>query len=98
LVSYISFKKFLWRALLVCAALVLLSYLSDTLLFKYQAAHSQPGSPFDTVTVYMATPMKNGQVQLFYQHPQSLSCVRTIFPHSGYEPCWYLSQSSVKMI
>jgi hypothetical protein len=98
LVSYLTVKKYFWRTIQLCLFLLLLCYVSDTLLFKYRAAHSQPGRPFDSVTAYVAAPMKNGSVQLFYGHPQQFACIRAIFPHAGYSPCWYVSETPVKMI
>jgi hypothetical protein len=96
-VSYISLKRFVLRGLLLAVVLLALVYGFDYLFARYRA-NGPSATVYGTVTVYMATEMKNGQVQLFYRNPQPIKCVRSLFPQLGYAPCWYLSRSPVKMI
>jgi hypothetical protein len=97
-VSYTKLKSYVIRALLLCVVLIAVVYMSDYLIAQYRASHGNAGSVYGTVTVYLATEMKNGQVQLFYRNPMPMKCVRTLFPQLGYTPCWYLSRSPVKMV
>ena len=53
------------------------------------------GDPFDVITYphLLVIPQKGNQVEyaLDAQSPmESDPCVRSLFPHFGYTPCWYV--------
>ena len=52
------------------------------------------GNPFGVVTVdhYYAVQQKSGKTQFIFDPPAPQTCVHTLFPHSGWLPCWYLSR------
>lgn len=33
---------------------------------------------------------KNGKTEFDYNPPAPATCVHSLFPHLGYQPCWYL--------
>jgi hypothetical protein len=48
-----------------------------------------------------AIPLKNGNVEyeLDARQPEvTVTCVRALFPHLGYQPCWYVRRNSQKPI
>ena len=49
-------------------------------------------SPFSTVTVrpYYDVGLKSGKSEFYFLDPQKQTCVNSLFPHLGYDPCWYL--------
>jgi hypothetical protein len=52
-----------------------------------------PGrNPFAVVTVQRSYSVmkKDGKPDFYFDPPQNQTCVRSLFPHLGYEPCWYL--------
>jgi hypothetical protein len=98
LVPYIVVKRYFQRGLLLCLALLALTYLSDYLIFHYRAAYSSSGSAYGTVNLYVAETKKNGSVELYYRNPEATVCARSLFPHSGYTPCWYLGRLTEKVI
>lgn len=59
-----------------------------------------PGGPLDTVQVQRTyeIPHKDGRAEFAFAEPQTVTCVRSIFPHLGYSPCWYLKRHSQQMI
>jgi len=68
-------------------------YLGDYLAVRF------PGSrnPFGTVNVqpYYAIHLKNKKTEFdFDVPPQTNVCVRSLFPHLGYPPCWYASRKT----
>ena len=69
--------------LLGAAALV---YLGDT------AAYYLRGQPTDKVTVsrYMSAPLKGDKTEYYYEGTGPVSCSKSLFPQSGWQPCWYL--------
>ncbi len=44
------------------------------------------------VTRYYMIPQKNGKTEFVFQPPEPQKCVRSLFPHGGYAPCWYLNR------
>lgn len=80
--------RLLKRIALGIIAAVCLVYAGDYLLLR---AHL-PGS-VGTVQVqpYYAVPQKDGKTEFILADPESVSCVHSLFPHMGDQPCWYLS-------
>jgi len=59
-----------------------------------------PRGPLDTVQVQRTyeIPHKDGRAEFAFAEPQTVTCVRSIFPHLGYSPCWYLKRHSQQLI
>jgi hypothetical protein len=75
-----------------------LVYLGDDLAGRYRMAHRSGGGPLEEVPVYTATRLKNGKVEVFYGSPEMRTCIRAVFPHFGYSPCWYLARRKIDLI
>jgi hypothetical protein len=90
-------KRKLWRLLAVIPGLLGLLYIGDYLSIRYRI----PGhrDQFGTVNVqsYYAIE-KSGKTEYAYQDPQAETCVKSLFPHFGYTPCWYASRHLEKRI
>lgn len=75
----------------VAALLVtfLLLYAGDWLVLRARAAH---GSAYSSVQVqeYLATPLKGNKAEYDYMGTISQTCDRSLFPHGGQPPCWWL--------
>jgi hypothetical protein len=67
-------------------------YLGDDLSVRFRI----PGSrePFGTVAVrrFDAISEKNNRTEYVYEDAVAVTCVRSLFPHLGYQPCWYLTR------
>jgi hypothetical protein len=76
----------------------LVTYAGDYLSLRYRI----PGrrDQFATVTVqpYYAIHEKNGKTEYDYAPPENQVCVRSLFPHFGYSPCWYVKRHTDKRI
>ncbi len=70
----------------------LLLFCADFLLFRLRVATNR--DPYGSVVVshYYAVLQKNGKTQFIFDPPASETCVHALFPHSGMNPCWYLSR------
>jgi hypothetical protein len=55
---------------------------------------------FGTVTVrrYYAAMKKDGKPDYYFNPPEPVTCVHSIFPHFGCQPCWYLSRHTTQKI
>ncbi len=58
----------------------------------YTSDSRRPSESLKTLCV-LAIPEKNGKTEyeVDAQNPeQTITCVHSFFPHSGYSPCWYV--------
>jgi hypothetical protein len=82
------------RILIGLSVAVALLYLGDGLLLHFRH------DPLGLVVVerYDAIPEKNGKTEFSFEEPTNQTCVRALFPHMGYPPCWYLRRHSEQRI
>ena len=88
-------------ALRVVGVIVLFSlvtYAGDYLSIRYRIPKGR--DQFATVTVqpYYAIHQKNGKTEYDFAPPENQTCVRSLFPHFGYSPCWYVKRHTEKRI
>ena len=100
LASIVDFRE---RALALLVALVALVYAGDYVAVRLRAAFPRLGSAFGSVQMerLYAIPLKNGRTEyeLGARQPEvTAQCVHALFPHFGYNPCWYLRRNSEKPI
>jgi len=64
----------------------------DLGLFRLRVAAQR--NPYGSVVVsrVYAVQQKNGKTQFIFDPPAPETCVKALFPHSGMQPCWYLSR------
>jgi hypothetical protein len=77
--------------------LVFLIYVGDSLSIRFHFPHRDP---FGTVQVqpYYAVRLKNHRIEYTMADPETETCVHSLFPQSGYTPCWYLSRHTQRRI
>jgi hypothetical protein len=83
------------RVLYGLILLLAIAYGYDYASIRRRASAHTPGDPYDVVTYphLLAIPEKGNKVEyaLDAQAPfVTESCVHSLFPHSGYTPCWYV--------
>jgi len=91
------------RTLTVAALLPALMYAGDYFFVRYRMAHRNAGDAFGTVQMerLYAIPQKDGRIAYEFDARQpdvTMPCVRSLFPHMGNSPCWYLQRNSKKPI
>jgi hypothetical protein len=91
------------RTAVLVVALMAIVYAGDYAVVRLRAAHPRLGDAFASVQVVrlLAIPLKNGRTEyeLDALQPQvTVTCVRALFPHLGYQPCWYVRRQSQKPI
>ena len=72
-----------------------LVYAADYLYLRVRMRHPTPNSPFESMTRtrVLAIPQKSGKFdyQIDQTQPvETITCVHSLFPHYGDQPCWYL--------
>ncbi|SRR5229473_8428365 len=84
-------KRILIGALVALA----LAYCGDYLFLRLRMLHPTPADPFESIKSLriLAIPEKNGKTEyeVDAQNPvQTVTCAHSLFPHSGFSPCWYV--------
>jgi hypothetical protein len=82
----------------VVAAVLLLTafaFVLDYIVLRFRMLHATVTAPFEYLTRnrLLAIKVKNGtyQYELDQVNPtETLTCVHSLFPHFGDQPCWYL--------
>ncbi len=79
-------------SLLAAAAFCAFVYVGDFAVFRLR------GNPLGQVQVssYMAATLKNDKTALYFEGSGTVPCARSLFPQSGWEPCWYLRRHSLR--
>jgi len=92
-----SLRRILLRTLVAAVALYLVIYAGDFLWLQLRAHYPVVGPTTGSVhrIRLLAIPLKNNKVeyQIDAQKPEEdLPCVRSLFPHAGIRPCWYVTR------
>jgi len=82
------------RVVITLFVVITFVYMGDTLVLRLRS------QPLESVVVerYDAIPEKNNKTEFAFEPPVNQPCVRALFPHQGYEPCWYLRRHSEQRI
>jgi hypothetical protein len=88
-----------WAGYIFAGVVVVLlaGYLADTGVFLLRPSfHAQS---LDTVKVVTtaAIPLKSGKTELDAEGSIVVTCSRSIFPQSAYQPCWYLRRHASRV-
>jgi hypothetical protein len=88
-------KRAIRIVLPAAAGLVALIYVGDYLSLTFQIPKR---AQFGTVRMqpYLAVPRKDGRTEFLLDDPFDQTCVRSLFPHFGESPCWYLERERRK--
>jgi hypothetical protein len=73
-------------------------YVVEDVRVRYRMRRAETEEVMGAETFYYATLRKDGRVEIFWDQPQTEICVRSLFPHEGYRPCWYAHRSPVRTI
>jgi len=87
------------KAILIAIPLLMVAlYTVDYMWLRFRMTYPSSGPAFGTVRFYLATPIKGGKEEIFFDQPQTETCVRSLFPHLGYSPCWYSREKVVRVL
>ncbi|MFZ3214173.1 MAG: hypothetical protein WA188_21920 [Terriglobales bacterium] len=77
-------------ALIVVLGFCALLYAGDYATVRYHIPRSR--DPLATVEVqpYYVVPLKDGKTEFMFLPTENQVCVRSLFPHLGHSPCWYV--------
>lgn len=76
-------------------ALILLLYAGDWGMLHIRASRGTAYKTFQ-VEQYLSTPLKGNKAEYDYMGTQPQQCARSLFPQSGYVPCWWLARHTTR--
>lgn len=86
------------RNLIVAGLVVCLVYIGDYAAVRFRIPNGRNSLGTVQVRRYYSVTKKNGEPDFYFNPPQDQVCVRSLFPHLGYSPCWYLNRHKVQKI
>jgi hypothetical protein len=80
------------RIALAVVGVMVLVYAADysAARFPFPKGHQPLG--VITVRPYLAVPQKSGKSEFYFLDPKQQTCVNSLLPHLGYNPCWYVQR------
>jgi len=85
------------RIFLIAVAALVVLYIGDYLHLRYLMSRSKAAA-FGNVTEFDSMTVKGGKTEYFFDQPENIVCVHSLFPHFGDNPCWYARRQTVKSI
>jgi hypothetical protein len=90
-------KRVILKTSGILVLLAVVSYAGDYGSLRFRIPEREQ---FGTVSV---TPLyaiheKNGKTEYDLAQPEIVTCVHSLFPQFGYQPCWYVSRHTQKRI
>jgi hypothetical protein len=84
-----AWKQLLGRTGLGLVVSFVLLYAGDWIVLRYRMAH---GTAYGSVEVdqFLATPLKGSKMEYDMVGSFQQTCARSIFPHGGTPPCWWV--------
>ena len=88
-------KQIAGRVVAAVLFLTAFAFVLDYIVLRARMLHAAVPAPFENLTRnrLLAIKVKNGtyQYELDQVNPtETLTCVHSLFPHFGDQPCWYL--------
>lgn len=86
--------RYLRRVAFYAVIAAVLLYVGDGLALRLRR------EPYGSVTVsrYYALHKSKQKTNFMFAEPETQTCVRALFPHSGFTPCWYLRRHAEQRI
>jgi len=86
MLEFAAIQRFVLRGAGALVLLFGLLYAGDYIFLRLRP------EKFGTVTIqsHYEIHEKNGRTEYDYNPPGPTTCVNSVFPHLGYQPCWYL--------
>lgn len=93
----VIYAKWTFASLIVLTALL---WAGDVLYVRQRMAHKTEVDPVETIKIrpLYVVPRKDGRAEFDFGDPQTQTCIHSLFPQLGYDPCWYVVRQSKKPI
>jgi hypothetical protein len=84
------------KVAIVLIAVLIITYIGDFISVHYRMRKPTPNNPFESVSIdrMYAVLQKSGKSEFIPADTQTVTCVHSLFPHAGYNPCWYVTRQN----
>ena len=91
-------RRYLPRAVGIILLVAAAVYVVDFSWLQFRIARNL--NPYDSVRVQRVyiIPQKGNKAEYVPADPEQQPCVRSLFPHAGNQPCWYLRRNKVQQM
>lgn len=91
---------FVQRVLLGSFALLCALYIGDYAWLRHRMSGADSGAAWGAIQVrhYWEIPNKSGKFEYSFDSPVMQTCVRSLFPHLGFSPCWYVNREKLQRV
>jgi len=91
-------RRAIFGVALGIVTLLLVAYVGDYCSVRYQIPGGRPQFGQIKMNTLYVIHVKGGKVQYEPGQPETDTCVHSLFPHYGCNPCWYVSRHTDKLI
>jgi hypothetical protein len=96
--TFDTFRRRLASAVLVLCILLVLFFAGDYVVMRFRFAVHGVDAVTARLVTYDAAMLKDNKYSVFFDQPQTQTCVKSIFPWLGLEPCWYARRHNVRIL
>ncbi|MDR3676002.1 MAG: hypothetical protein P4N24_10970 [Acidobacteriota bacterium] len=82
--------KSVGRITMIVVGLLALVYAGDYASVRVPIPRGRAAYSTVKVRPYYNVGLKSGKSDLYFLDPQNVTCVNSLFPHMGFNPCWYV--------
>jgi len=91
-------KRIAMRAATALLLLLGAVYAGDYVSLRFRVPHHREQFGSVVVQPYYAIAEKNNKTEFISADVQNVTCVHALFPHFGYQPCWWVSRHTDQRI
>ena len=98
-IVWLDMKGLVPKIILAVMAAGVAAYVIDYVSLRLRMS-GDSSRAFDTVQVEVVDviPHKGNKAEYVPEAPQGVTCVRSLFPHLGDTPCWYLRRHAQQQV
>jgi hypothetical protein len=88
------------RTLLIAIVSLCALYAGDYLWLRYKMNGANSAAALGAIEIrrYWEIPNKSGKFDYSFDPPVMQTCVHSLFPHLGYNPCWYVNRQKLQRV
>ena len=90
--------RYLKRSIAALILVLAIVYAADWAWVECKASWLTGAFGAVEVQRYYAVKQKDGKTEFLFDNPAKETCVNSIFPHRGHDPCWYLRRHSRQQV
>jgi len=95
--TFDAFRRMLLNGVLAACVAFIAVFAGDYAVMRIRFAARGVNAVTAKAVTYDAALLKGSKYSVFSDQPQTQTCVRSIFPWLGLDPCWWVRRHSVNI-